>query len=140
MSGRLARVALGTFIVGLAFHNLVMAELWEIGVRGASLDVVAAWKDMLLAAALVVALLAAGRLPSWLPSDWLALVYTAAVLVYWVIPQDWLGDGAATQRGQLLAARHDLIPVAAYFLGRLLVLTPVAWRRPRSRSSVSLPS
>ena len=40
----------------------------------------------------------------------------------------WL-DGAATQRGQLFAARHDLIPVAAYFLGRLLVLTPVAWRR-----------
>ena len=44
------------------------------------------------------------------------------------MPQGWL-DGAATQRGQLFAARHDLIPVAAYFLGRLLVLTPVAWRR-----------
>ena len=50
------------------------------------------------------------------------------MLVYWVLPQGWL-EGAATQRGQLFAARHDLIPVAAYFLGRLLVLTPVAWRR-----------
>ena len=33
------------------------------------------------------------------------------------------------RRGQLFAARHDLIPVVAYFLGRLLVLTPTAWRR-----------
>ena len=129
MSHRLPRIALAVFIVGLAAHNLVMAELWHAGVRGASLDVVAAWKDVLLAAALAVALLAAGRLPSWLWADRLALVYAALVLLYWVIPQGWLGDGAATQKGQLLAARHDLIPVAAYFLGRLLVLTPATWRR-----------
>ncbi len=129
MSGRLPRVALVAFIVGLAVHNLLMAELWDVGVRGASLDVIAAWKDVLLAAALVVALLAAGRLPSWLPADRLALAYAAFVLLYWLLPQGWLGDGTATHRGQLLAARHDLIPVAAYFLGRLLVLTPVAWRR-----------
>ena len=48
--------------------------------------------------------------------------------LYWLLPQSWL-DGAATHRGQLFAARHDLIPVAAYFLGRLLVLTPQSWRR-----------
>jgi O-Antigen ligase len=129
MSRRLPRVALAAFTVGLAAHNLVMAELWDIGIRGTSLDVVAAWKDLLLAAALVVAVLAAGRLPSWLPADWLALAYAAFVLLYWVLPQGWLGDGSATHRGQLFAARHDLIPVAAYFLGRLLVLTPLAWRR-----------
>ena len=129
MSERLPRIALVVFILGLAVHNLVMAELWEIGVRGASLDVVAAWKDALLAAALVVALLAAGKLPSWLWADRLALAYAALVLLYWLLPQGWLGDGNATQKGQLLAARHDLIPVAAYFLGRLLVLTPAAWRR-----------
>ncbi len=129
MSGRLPRVALAAFIVGLAVHNLAMAGLWDIGVRGASLDVVAAWKDVLLAAALVVALLAAGRLPSWRLADWLALAYAGFVLLYWLLPQDWLGDGSATQRGELLGARHDLIPVAAYFLGRLLVLTPAVWRR-----------
>ena len=129
MSERLPRIAIVVFILGLAVHNLVMAELWDVGVRGASLDVVAAWKDVLLAVALVVALLAAGKLPSWLWADRLALAYAALVLLYWLLPQGWLGDGAATQKGQLFAARHDLIPVAAYFLGRLLVLTPVAWRR-----------
>jgi len=128
VSHRLPRIALGAFVVGLAVHNLVMAELWDAGIRGSSLDVVAAWKDVLLAGALVVAILAARSLPVRLWADRLALVYAAFVLLYWLLPQSWL-EGAATQRGQLFAARHDLIPVAAYFLGRLLVLTPVAWRR-----------
>ena len=128
MSHRLPRIALAAFVVGLAVHNLVMAELWDAGIRGSSLDVVAAWKDVLLAGALVVAILAARSLPVRLWADRLALVYAAFVLLYWLLPQSWL-EGAATQRGQLFAARHDLIPVAAYFLGRLLVLTPVAWRR-----------
>ena len=128
MSARLPRIALVVFVVGLAVHNLVMAELWDAGIRGASLDVVAAWKDVLLAAALAVAILGARSLPVRLWADRLALVYTVLVVLYWLLPQSWL-DGAATQRGQLFAARHDLIPVAAYFLGRLLVLTPAAWRR-----------
>ncbi len=128
MSARLPRIALLLFVVGLAVHNLVMAELWDAGIRGASLDVVAAWKDVLLTAALAAAILAARSLPVRLWADRLALVYAALVVVYWLLPQRWL-DGAATPRGQLFAARHDLIPVAAYFLGRLLVLTPAAWRR-----------
>lgn len=128
MSARLPRIALVVFVVGLAVHNLVMAELWDAGIRGASLDVVAAWKDVLLAAALAIAILGARSLPVRLWADRLALVYAVLVVLYWLLPQSWL-DGAATQRGQLFAARHDLIPVAAYFLGRLLVLTPAAWRR-----------
>jgi hypothetical protein len=128
VSARLSRVALVVFVVGLALHNLVMAELWDAGLRGASLDVVAAWKDLLLAVALAVAILQARSLPVRLWADRLALVYAALVVLYWLLPQSWL-DGAATQRGQLFAARHDLIPVAAYFLGRLLVLTPRSWRR-----------
>ncbi len=128
MSARLPRIALVVFVVGLAVHNLVMAELWDAGIRGSSLDVVAAWKDVLLAAALAIAILGARSLPVRLWADRLALVYAVLVVLYWLLPQSWL-DGAATQRGQLFAARHDLIPVAAYFLGRLLVLTPAAWRR-----------
>ena len=128
MSARLPRIALVVFVVGLAVHNLVMAELWDAGIRGASLDVVAAWKDVLLAAALAAAILGARSLPVRLWADRLALVYAVLVVLYWLLPQSWL-DGAATQRGQLFAARHDLIPVAAYFLGRLLVLTRAAWRR-----------
>ena len=128
MSDRSGRVALVVLIVGLALHNLVMAELWDAGVRGAALDVVAAWKDVLLAAALAIAVIGARSLPLTTWADRLALVYAALVLLYWLLPQSWL-DGEATQRGQLFAVRHHLIPVAAYFFGRLLVLTPVVWRR-----------
>jgi hypothetical protein len=128
VSARLSAVALGVLVVGLALHNLAMAELWQAGLRGTSLDVVAAWKDVLLAVALAVAILSARSLPLNLWADRLALVYAAFVVVYWLLPQGWL-NGAATHRGQLFAARHDLIPVAAYFLGRLLVLAPAAWRR-----------
>ena len=46
------------------------------------------------------------------------------ILVYWAIPQDVLG-GEATARGELLALRHHLFPVAAYALGRLAAL---AWQ------------
>ena len=99
MSERLPRIALVVFVLGLAVHNLVMAELWDVGIRGASLDVVAAWKDVLLAAALVVALLAAGKLPSWLWADRLALAYAALVLLYWLLPQGWLGDGSRHAEG-----------------------------------------
>ena len=57
-----------------------MAELWDAGIRGASLDVVAAWKDVLLAVALVVALLGARSVPLRLWADRLALAYAAFVL------------------------------------------------------------
>ena len=45
---------LHVFVVGLALHNLVMAELWDAGVRGGALDVVASWKEALLALSLAV--------------------------------------------------------------------------------------
>lgn len=128
MTSRVPRIALVVFVAVLPLHNLVMAELWDAGVRGTSLDLVAAWKDVLLAVALAVAILGARSLPVRLWADRLALLYAAFVVAYWLLPQSWL-DGAATQRGQLFAARHDLIPVAAYFLGRLLVLTQTTWRR-----------
>jgi O-Antigen ligase len=115
--------ALHVLIVGLALHNLVMAELWRAGVRGAALSAVAAWKDVLLVVALALVVRARGlRAPStW--TDVLAVVFGMFVVVYGVLPQSWLGGGA-THRGVLYAARHDLLPVGAYFLGRGLVLTP----------------
>lgn len=127
-SSSLPRVALVVFIVGLALHNLAMAELWELGVRGGALDVVAAWKDVLLVVALGVALWGARAVPLSLWADRLALVFAAVVVLYWLLPQSWLG-GDASARGELFALRHDLLPVGAYFLGRLLVLSTSEWRR-----------
>src|SRR5581483_4821544 len=106
--------ALHVLIVGLALHNLVMSELWRAGVRGGALTVISAWKDVLLLIALVLVL---PRLRLETRADWLAFVFGLFVVVYGLLPQSWLGGGA-THKGVLYAARHDLLPVGAYFLGR----------------------
>ena len=115
--------ALYVLIVGLALHNLVMSQLWRAGVRGAPLTVISAWKDVLLVGALVAVVLARRGVPFRITTlDWLAVLFGAFVVLYGIIPQSWLGGGA-THKGVLYAARHDLLPVGAYFLGRGLDLT-----------------
>jgi hypothetical protein len=104
--------------VGLALHNVAMAQLWELGVRGTTLDVVAAWKEAVLLVALLVVAWQVRHKPAVNAADALAASYAIVIAVYWLIPQDVLG-GEATARGELLALRHHLFPVAAYALGRL---------------------
>jgi hypothetical protein len=105
-------------VVGLVLHNAVMAQLWDLGVRGTALDVVAAWKEALLLVALLVVAWHVRRFPAVKAADVLAAAYAIIIVVYFAIPQDVLG-GEATTRGELLALRHHLFPVAAYALGRL---------------------
>ena len=117
--------ALFLYLVGLALHNAVMAALYAAGVRGSTLTAITAWKEILLALALAHVALDAGRerqLPfrPWL-GDWLALAFAALVCIYAVIPQSALG-GHAGSHAVALALRHDVVPVAAYFLGRSLRL------------------
>ncbi len=117
-------VALHLFVLGLPLHNIVMSLLYGGGVRRNALDAIQAWKEILLAAALLSVLsnsLLLGRLPfrpSWI--DGLALAYAAVVVLYALIPQTAL-DGHAGARAILYGLRHDLVPVAAYFLGRAVV-------------------
>jgi hypothetical protein len=125
---RFAQAALVVLVVGLALHNAVMAQLWEAGLRGGSLDAVAAWKEVLLLVVLVGAAWKVRGLPGAHGADVLAIAYAAIVLAYALIPQDWLG-GDATTRGELLALRHHLLPVAGYALGRLSGI----WWEDRSR-------
>jgi hypothetical protein len=115
---------LHVFVVGLALHNLAMAELYAAGVRGTALEVVSAWKDALLALGLVLVWRAHGYPLRVRPAaiDWLALGYAGFVCLGAVLPQHWLAGGA-THRGVVLGVRHDLLPVAAYFFGRGLELT-----------------
>jgi hypothetical protein len=119
------RVALGALVVGLALHNAAMAQLWEVGVRGTPLDVVAAWKEVLLLVALVVVAWRVRTLPITTAADVLAIAYAVVILAYVLLPSHWL-DGDATSRGELLALRHHLLPVAGYALGRLVS----GWWRP----------
>jgi O-Antigen ligase len=122
LTERVPRWALLAFVVALPLHNLAMASLWGVGVRGFALDAISAWKEVLLAVALGAIVWRRRAIPfKSTATDWLALVYTAFVLLYAVIPQDWLG-GDATAHGVLYGVRHDLTPVAAYFLGRGITL------------------
>ena len=123
---RFARLALVALVVGLALHNVAMAELWHLGLRGRSLDVVSAWKDALLLLAFLVLAWKVRELPAVSAADVLALGYAAVVVVYAILPQAWL-DGEATTRGEVLALRHHLLPVGAYAFGRLL---GTVWRKP----------
>lgn len=125
---RLPQAALIVLVAGLALHNAVMAQLWELGLRGGALDAVAAWKEVLLLVALAVLAWKVRALPAAQAADALAVAYAFVVVAYALIPQDWLG-GDATTRGELLALRHHLLPVAGYALGRLTG----AWWEDRSR-------
>ena len=124
--------ALYVFVVGLAIHNAVMAALYEAGVRGSTLTAIAAWKEILLAVALARVIrdaLRTRRLP-FHPGlvDWLALAYAVLVVVYAIVPQSSLGGGA-DRHAVGLAAKHDLVPVGAFFLGRSLDLGRAELRR-----------
>jgi len=117
--------ALYLWIVGLAVHNAVGASLYGAGVRGSALTAIQAWKEILLAVALVRAatvVVSQRRLP-FRPgvADALALAYGVLVCVYALIPQHVLG-GSADHHAVGLALKHNLVPVAAYFLGRAVVV------------------
>ena len=127
--------ALYAWVVGLAAHNAVMAALYGAGVRGGALTALQAWKEILLAAALgrvAFDVARARRLPFRVHiADVLALAFAVLVCIYAVLPQDWLG-GSADASAIGLALKHDLIPVAAFFLGRSLLLRreqllPLVW-------------
>jgi hypothetical protein len=117
-------VALYLFVLGLPLHNIVMSLLYGGGVRGGALDAIQAWKEIVLASALLSVAWASfrrGRLPfrpMWL--DALALGYGAIVVLYALIPQSVLG-GHAGARAIAYGLRHDLVLVATYFLGRAVV-------------------
>src|SRR6266571_2067360 len=88
-------VALSLWIVGVAVHNTVGAALYGAGVRGDALTSIQAWKEILLAVAL--ARVAADAVRSR------TLPFRPRLVV-------------------ALALKHDLIPVAAFFLGRAVVV------------------
>jgi O-Antigen ligase len=124
--------ALFLFLVGLAAHNAVMDALWSAGLRGGALTAVEAWKEILLAVALARVATDAVRARA-LPFrpravDALALAFGAVVVAYALVPQSALG-GVADTHAVAQSMRNDLVPVAAYFLGRALRLGGADLRR-----------
>jgi hypothetical protein len=111
--------------VGLAFHNAVMAALYGGGIQGSALTFVQAWKEIILAVAFARVAFDAIRTrrlpyrPGWV--DALALAFAFLVCLYAVLPQSALG-GSADRSAVGLALKHDLVPVAAFLLGRCLLV------------------
>ena len=103
-----------------------MAQLWDVGVRGTTLDVFAAWKEALLLVALVVVAWHVRHFPPVKAADVLAVTYAAVIVVYWAIPQGVLG-GEATARGELLALRITC--------SRSVRMRSAGWRRSHGRSA-----
>lgn len=114
-------IALYLFILGLPLHNIVMALLYGGGVHGFALDLIQAWKEIVLLTALATVGANVVRRrqlpfdPGWI--DILAVAYAAFVVLYALAPQAAL-HGHAGPKAVVYALRHDLVPVAAYFLGR----------------------
>ncbi|HWQ24862.1 MAG TPA: O-antigen ligase family protein [Gaiellaceae bacterium] len=134
-AGRLAFAALAALVAGLALHNAAMAQLFELGVRGVALDAAAAWKEALLAVALLTLAWSVRGRPRVAAADVLAAAYALAVVAYAFLPRHWL-EGDATARGELLALRHHLLPVAGYLLGRLA--SPLLRERGRLGGTIAL--
>jgi hypothetical protein len=125
-------LALYLFVIGLALHNATMALLYGLGIRGGPLTAIQAWKDVLLAvgiASVGVVAWRSRRLP-FRPGrvDVLALGFAGLVVLYALLPQHLLG-GSAGPKGILYGLRHDVSPVAAYFVGRSLALGRPELRR-----------
>jgi hypothetical protein len=113
--------ALYALAVGLVLNNTVFMLLYHAGFRGWKLTFAQSWKEILLGVALVSvygAALRERRLPFRPgPVDAAALIFGAVVVLYTLVPQSVLG-GQAGLRAELYGARHLLIPVLAYLLGR----------------------
>jgi hypothetical protein len=125
-------LSLYAFVVGLALHNAVMASLYSAGIRGAALTAITAWKEILLGVALarVARDAVRGRALPFRPGvvDALALAFAVVVVAYALVPQGALG-GEAGPKAVLLGFRHDVVPVAAFLLGRSLRLDGAELRR-----------
>lgn len=102
----------------MALHNLLLMTLVRLGTPGLLVRGVQAWKEMVaavLAAALVRALLAAGRpRRRWLaPTDWLALGLAVILVLYALLG--------------LTVFRHDVRPAQVAVGLRTLLLLPLMY-------------
>ena len=112
--------ALYVLIVGLALHNLVMvaalargrARRRAVGDRRRG-RTSCCWSRSGSSSGAAAACRSTGRTSSTGSRSHSARSSSSTR----VLPQSWLGGGA-THKGVLYAARHDLLPVEAYFLGR----------------------
>jgi O-Antigen ligase len=119
-------LALYAFVIGLILNNTVFLGLFAAGARGWQLTAAQAWKEALLLIALArtVRDAAAHRSLNFRvrSSDVAAAAFVVIAVLYAVVPQHIFG-GHAGPKAVLYGLRHYLLPVAAYFVGRSILIS-----------------
>jgi hypothetical protein len=117
-------VGLGVLVGGMAFHNFAIMVLLALHTPAALIRVVQSWKELVL---LLLSLLAIRQLlrareglqvRRLLPMDWIALAFTAVLLVYLILPSSAL-PGSANFLQRLAAFRTAALIPLLYALGRI---------------------
>ena len=118
-------LALYAFIVGLILNNTVFLLLYAAGAHGWQLTAAQAWKEELLAVALLRLTRDTIVRHAWpfrpMYADAAAALFALSVVVYALVPQHLLG-GAAGPKAELYGLRHYLVAIGAYFVGRSVPL------------------
>src|SRR5438046_6532402 len=100
MTWRRPFIGLGLLVSGMAFHNLVIMVLLQLGTSHILVRAVQVWKEAILALLLAIALVRLWHayqergLPHLASMDWLAVALTVIVLADLVIPHDGVGGRA----------------------------------------------
>jgi hypothetical protein len=117
-------IGLGVLVAGMAFHNFVLMILLGLGTPPMLIRAVQSWKELVLA---VLSLLAATQLlrarRQWqlrrlIATDWIAVGFTAVLIVYLLLPSSLL-PGSTNFVQRLLAFRTAILIPLLYFLGRV---------------------
>jgi hypothetical protein len=117
-------IGLAVLVAGMAFHNFVIMSLLGLGTPIALVRIVQGWKEALIAVLAILALIRVlqmrreVRLPTLLPSDWLAIVFGAVISLYLVVPT-LLHLNGPTLGQRLVAFRVAALLPIFYFLGRI---------------------
>jgi len=120
-------IGLGLLVAGMAFHSFLLMVLLALGTPTALVRAFQVWKELILAALTLFALVAiwherrrggAVRLNT---TDWLALAFAVLTIVYFLIPGSILHSGANLSQ-RLVGFRIAFLIPLLYFLGRRIAL------------------
>jgi hypothetical protein len=117
-------IGLGVLVAGMAFHNFALMVLLALHTPPPLIRVVQSWKELVL---VLLSLLAVARLlrerRPWqlgrlMAMDWIAVAFTAVLVVYLILPSSLL-PGTANFLQRLFAFRTAVLIPLLYFLGRV---------------------
>lgn len=121
-------VGLGVLVAGMAFHNFVFMVLLVMRTPPFLIRIVQGWKELVLAVLVVLAVTQLLRMRSqwqWrrliaqlFPMDWIAIAFTAVLVVYLLLPSG-LVPGSANFVQRVLGFRTAALIPLLYFLARV---------------------